>query len=97
MADLGKREQMYCDIVQLVADIAKEGFGIDVINNPLFSGVFKQQLERHHQKIVSFIIKYVPVEIPVVTPSTQVQQVHTQPITENNVAPWSINDIKQSG
>ena len=62
--DMNRQEQMYCDIVQLVADIAKDGFGVDVVHNPLFSGVFKQQLEKHHQRLVKFICKYVPVEPP---------------------------------
>lgn len=82
MSVQNKQEQMYCDIVQLVADISREGFGIDVVHNRLFSGVFRQQLEKHHNKIVSFIEKYVPVEItpPVTTPSVQeVQQEHIEP------------------
>lgn len=36
MNGLKKQEEMYCDIVQLVADISKEGFGIDVVHNPIF-------------------------------------------------------------
>ena len=80
-----KQEQMYCDIVQLVADIANESFGVDIVHNPLFSGVFKQQLERNHQKLVALIIKYAPVEMPPVSPPIQEEhrQVHKpQPIQD---------------
>lgn len=62
-----KQQQMYVDIVQLVGTIAQEGFGIDIIHNPLFSGTFQKQLEKHHQKLVDFILKYVPVEPPPVS------------------------------
>lgn len=62
-----KQQQMYVDIVQLVGTIAREGFGIDIIHNPLFSGTFQKQLEKHHQKLVDFILKYVPVEPPPVS------------------------------
>ena len=88
-----KQEQMYVDIVQLVADISRDGFGIDVVNNPLVSGVFRQQLEKHHQKLVMFIYKYIPVEpLPVPTnPSVgQVvqQEYNPQPVSVTNTAPW---------
>jgi len=63
-----KQEQCYVDVIGLVAEIAKEGFGIDIIHNPLFSGVFQQQIERHHGKLVTFINKYVPVETPMSSP-----------------------------
>ena len=93
--DMNKQEQMYCDIVHLVADIAKEGFGIDIVHNPLFSGVFKQQLERHHQKLVMFVCKYVPVEPPpVVNPPIEVVQPELQPVRETLNVP-SITSINQ--
>lgn len=98
-----KQEQMYIDIVQLVADIAKEGFGIDIVHNPLFSGVFQQQLSKHHSRLEAFIYKYAPVEIasPVTNPSERVvQQVHTnpQPVNETIVNPWpQVANSEQSG
>jgi hypothetical protein len=93
-----KQEQCYVDLISLIAQIAKDSFGVDLVNNPLFSGVFKQQLEANHQKIVGFIIKYVPVEPPpVVNPPINMvnQQVHqpqpvfsaTPPETEINLSP----------
>lgn len=97
-----KQEQMYVDIVQLVADIAKEGFGIDVIHNPLVSGIFKKQLERHHQKLVMFIYKYCPVEqvLPPATPSVGVvapQGINPQPVVATNTTPWPMANSEQSG
>ena len=84
-----KQEQMYVDIVQLVADIARESFRVDVINNPYISTIFRQQLEKNHGKLEAFIIKYAPIELPpAVTSSTQEIQVERtlQPVSETEQA-----------
>lgn len=80
-----KQEEMYYDIVRLIAEIAREGFSIDVINNSFFSDIFRKQLEIHHNKIVGFINKYT-VEAPV-PKQEPIQQ--TQPVNESLIVPLS--------
>lgn len=91
MADLNKQEQMYCDIVQLVADIARDGFGIDVARNPLFSGHFQRQLEQHHNRLVSFITKYVPNE-PIVVPKLEPIEVPKIAFKQENTQPANVTE-----
>lgn len=88
-----KQQKMYVDIIKLVAEIAREGFGIDLVNNPLFKGIFENQIQKHHNKLVKFIEEYAPVEQvpPVSIPSQEVPKqelIQSQPVNESGKAPW---------
>jgi len=79
-----KQQQMYIDMVQIAADITRKDYGIDIVNNPLFRGAFERILEKHHNVLESFILKYCPIETPPVQVSKPISvpefKVQPQPV-----------------
>jgi hypothetical protein len=75
-----KQEDMYIDIVQLISDIAKDSFNLDLINTPFLNNQFKNYLERNHSKLVSFIMKYTSIE-----PSPDIKDVSKQREDTNQI------------
>jgi hypothetical protein len=57
---MNPQEQAYARLIELIVHIARDGFGIDVLNNHLYSSIFEAQLHRHHDRIAQFINHLVP-------------------------------------
>lgn len=79
MSNMSRQEEMYCDIVQLIVDVVRDEVGVDLAHNPLFSGRFKQGLERNHNRMVRFITKYVPDE-PIEVPEIRLRPDNSRPV-----------------